>query len=100
MSRLGIVHRAPSRTPADVLPPHVDESRKTRPVMCPMNGAQRYSLGVTGLMIGYARVSTDEQDLAAQLEALAELGVGADRIYVDKGLTGTNRSPGRACARR
>ncbi len=43
-------------------------------------------------MIGYARVSTDEQDLAAQLEALAELGVGADRIYVDKGLTGTNRS--------
>jgi DNA invertase Pin-like site-specific DNA recombinase len=43
---------------------------------------------VSGLKIGYARVSTDEQDLAAQLVALAKLGVGADRIYVDKGLTG------------
>jgi DNA invertase Pin-like site-specific DNA recombinase len=47
---------------------------------------------VTGLLIGYARVSTDEQDLTAQLEALAALGVGAKRIYVDKGLTGTNRA--------
>jgi DNA invertase Pin-like site-specific DNA recombinase len=45
-----------------------------------------------GLKIGYARVSTDEQDLATQLAALAELGVGTDRIYVDKGLTGTNRA--------
>lgn len=45
-----------------------------------------------GLEIGYARVSTDEQDLATQLAALAELGVGDDRIYVDKGLTGTNRA--------
>jgi DNA invertase Pin-like site-specific DNA recombinase len=43
-------------------------------------------------MIGYARVSTDEQDLATQLDALSGLGVGADRIYVDKGLTGTNRA--------
>jgi DNA invertase Pin-like site-specific DNA recombinase len=47
---------------------------------------------VTGLLIGYARVSTDEQDLTAQLDALASLGVGAERIYVDKGLTGTNRA--------
>jgi len=47
---------------------------------------------VTGLLIGYARVSTDEQDLTAQLEALAALGVGAERIYVDKGLTGSNRA--------
>lgn len=47
---------------------------------------------MTGLKIGYARVSTDEQDLASQLEALASLGVGADRTYVDKGLTGTNRA--------
>lgn len=42
-------------------------------------------------LIGYARCSTDKQDLAAQRSALAELGVAADRIYVDHGLTGTNR---------
>ena len=47
---------------------------------------------MTGLMIGYARVSTDEQDLATQLDALSGLGVGTDRIYVDKGLTGINRA--------
>jgi DNA invertase Pin-like site-specific DNA recombinase len=43
------------------------------------------------LSIGYARVSTGEQDVTAQREALAALGVSADRIYVDHGLTGTNR---------
>ncbi len=47
---------------------------------------------MTGLLIGYARVSTDEQDLTSQLDALRVMGVGAERIYVDKGLTGTNRA--------
>jgi DNA invertase Pin-like site-specific DNA recombinase len=43
-------------------------------------------------LIGYARCSTDKQDLSAQREALAELGVAPERIYVDHGLTGTNRA--------
>jgi len=46
---------------------------------------------VSALLVGYARCSTDQQDLAAQRDALLSLGVEADRIYVDHGLTGTNR---------
>lgn len=50
-------------------------------------------------MIGYARCSTDEQDLTAQRNRLRELGVPEPRIYVDHGLTGTNRErPGLAQA--
>ena len=47
---------------------------------------------MTHTLIGYARCSTDKQDLAAQHEALMKLGVAADRIYTDKGFTGTNRN--------
>ena len=43
-------------------------------------------------LIGYARCSTDEQDLTAQQERLVELGVSPERIYLDHGLTGTNRA--------
>jgi len=38
----------------------------------------------------YARCSTYEQDLTAQRQRLAELGVAAERIYLDHGLTGTH----------
>ena len=49
--------------------------------------------------VGYARCSTDKQDLAAQKATLLHLGVTADRIYTDHGLTGTNRErPGLAQA--
>jgi DNA invertase Pin-like site-specific DNA recombinase len=44
-----------------------------------------------GIKIGYARVSTQDQDLAVQRAALLSFGVAEDRIYVDHGLTGTNR---------
>jgi DNA invertase Pin-like site-specific DNA recombinase len=46
---------------------------------------------VTATLIGYARCSTDEQDLTAQRHTLLGLGVAEDRIYLDRGLTGTNR---------
>lgn len=47
---------------------------------------------MTATLIGYARCSTDAQDLTAQRDRLAELGVPADRIYLDRGLTGTTRA--------
>ena len=40
---------------------------------------------------GYARVSTDGQDLTAQTDALLALGVPAERVFTDKGMTGTKR---------
>ena len=43
------------------------------------------------LLIGYARCATDEQDLTAQRDGLLTLGVAPARVYVDHGLTGTNR---------
>ena len=46
---------------------------------------------MSALPVGYARCSTDQQDLTAQRDALSGLGVEVDRIYVDHGLTGTNR---------
>ncbi len=42
--------------------------------------------------IGYARCSTLAQDLSAQRQALAALGVPDDRVYLDKGLTGVSRA--------
>lgn len=47
---------------------------------------------MTHTLIGYARCSTDKQDLTAQRQALMALGVAEDRIYVDHGFTGTNRA--------
>lgn len=41
---------------------------------------------------GYARVSMLEQDLTVQREALVRLGVDEARIFVDHGMTGTNRA--------
>ncbi|NJO36363.1 MAG: recombinase family protein [Sphingomonadales bacterium] len=47
---------------------------------------------MNAILIGYARCSTDRQDLTVQRQALRELGVEEDRIYTDHGLTGTNRA--------
>lgn len=43
------------------------------------------------MLIGYARVSTVMQDVQAQREGLAALGVDEARMYVDEGRTGSNR---------
>src|SRR3954454_25141375 len=47
---------------------------------------------MTATLIGYARCSTDKQDIAAQRAALKKLGVAPERIYMDRGITGANRA--------
>lgn len=46
---------------------------------------------MTATLIGYARCSTAAQDLTAQRTALEAMGVPPGRVYVDQGMTGTNR---------
>lgn len=45
----------------------------------------------SGWTLGYARVSMAGQDLTAQTDALVALGVSTDRVFTDKGMTGTRR---------
>src|SRR4051812_14708496 len=54
-------------------------------------GPTSWRCAMSALLVGYARCSTDQQDLTAQRDSLAALGVDPERIYVDHGLTGTNR---------
>ncbi|MEO3795981.1 recombinase family protein [Nonomuraea sp. B10E15] len=46
---------------------------------------------MNGTRVGYARCSTDEQDVVIQTEQLLTLGVPEDRIYIDRGFSGTTR---------
>ena len=68
------------------------------PVIRPVSGGLTYASRVNAITTGYARCSTGLQDLTAQREILLGLGVPEDRIYLDKGLTGT--ATGQASARR
>jgi DNA invertase Pin-like site-specific DNA recombinase len=47
---------------------------------------------MTGLLIGDARVSTNDQDLTAQKNALVALGATPEKTFTDQGLTGANRA--------
>ena len=58
---------------------------------CVPAGPTAWRCAMSALLVGYARCSTDQQDLTAQRDALSGLGVEVDRSYDDHGLTGTNR---------
>lgn len=63
-----------------------------------MTGTTAPTPASTGVLLGYARVSTGHQSLDAQGDALTNAGVDPERIYSDK-LTGTStreRRPGLA----
>jgi DNA invertase Pin-like site-specific DNA recombinase len=53
----------------------------------PSDGALNATVRI--MLIGYARVSTNVQDLTAQRNGLRALGVDQENIHVDQGLTGT-----------
>lgn len=42
--------------------------------------------------VGYVRCSTDEQDVEIQTDQLIVLGVPGERIFIDKGFSGTTRT--------
>jgi len=45
-------------------------------------------------LVGYARVSTQEQDLALQIDALLKFGVAKDLIFTDKASGAKHQRPG------
>jgi DNA invertase Pin-like site-specific DNA recombinase len=45
-------------------------------------------------LVGYARVSTQDQDLALQLDALRKHGVARDLIFTDKASGATHERTG------
>lgn len=49
-----------------------------------------------GVLIGYARVSTQDQKLSAQIEALTRAGVSPDHIHTDQASGVSKKRPGLA----
>ena len=48
--------------------------------------------GCVGKLIGYARVSTKQQDTDRQLADLLAAGVRRDDLYIDRGVSGARAS--------
>ena len=78
--------------PCVVAKPREPASHLNGTMMLSLKAPYAYTMPMTNTRIGYARCSTDKQDLTAQCAALVGLGVAADRIYTDHGFTGTNRA--------
>jgi hypothetical protein len=81
------------RKPADALPAVTGPGpvRKTRTVKCTMMGGLLHHARFDWNEDRYARVSTNDQDLTAQRNALLALAVEERQAFVEHGLTGANR---------
>ncbi len=91
MSHSGVLLPMGSKTPGrDTLRARVTRSYKCHPRFPPSPNATVETM--PGLNIGYARVSSSEQDLTAQKNALRAIGVEDGHMYGDHGFTGTNRT--------
>ena len=90
--RKGIVQRTAQPVAPTPAKPEPGASRMNGTATIADAGHYPYAPTMTETLIGYARCSTDRQDLDAQCQAFLELGVAPDRIYIDHGLTGTNRA--------
>ncbi|TFD50333.1 hypothetical protein E3T55_09715 [Cryobacterium frigoriphilum] len=47
---------------------------------------------MTGMLIGYARVSTNNHDRTAQKNALVVFGLSLQKTFIDQGFTGSNQA--------
>jgi DNA invertase Pin-like site-specific DNA recombinase len=48
---------------------------------------------LSGRLVGYARVSTDDQDLTLQIDSLTGLGINPNDIFTEKFSGGKDGSP-------
>jgi hypothetical protein len=71
--------------------PQADPLAGSRKWTSPAMASESHRWWMNELLVVYARVSTEQQDLTSQRNGLHALGVGDDRIYVGHGLTSTNR---------
>src|SRR5262249_36729818 len=67
-------------------------SHIARPMIVSVVEGYPYTPGVPATLSGYARCSTDKQDLEANQRILPGVRVAADRIYRDRAYSGTTRA--------
>jgi hypothetical protein len=90
-ARKPVDHRAQETCRTSRAVTGLGQVRKTCTIKCTGTGGIMQPFRMTGMKIGYARVSTNDQDLTGQRNALLVLGVEEKQIFVDHGLTGSNR---------